>query len=78
MGNLRDCEWSCDNVNERGRYRHATMEKQYFVNELPTPLVVGPERMNQKCESLWNNVTRRRIGVSISGLKQYNNLPKKS
>tara|TARA_B100000902_G_scaffold398950_1_gene467646 strand:- start:1277 stop:2167 length:891 start_codon:yes stop_codon:yes gene_type:complete len=71
MGDLRACEWECENINERSRYHYGTVKQPYYVKELPKPLEVGPNRRNQLCESLWNNVTRRRIGTSISGLKQY-------
>ncbi len=71
MEDLSGCNWKCDNINERSRYHHATQKRPYYVKELPRPLVVGPERNNQLCESLWNNVTRRRIGACITGLKQF-------
>lgn len=71
MGNLRQCEWDCENVNERSRYHYGTVKQPYYVKELPRSLTVGPERKNQLCESLWNNVTRRRIGTSISDLKHF-------
>ena len=71
MGDLRKCEWDCVNVNERSRYNYSTMRKPYYVRELPKPLEVGPERKDQRCESLWNNVTKRRSGLYITGLKNY-------
>lgn len=71
MTNLDNCEWSCANINERSRYHYATQKRPYYVAELPVPLTVGPKRKNQLCESVWNNVSRRRIGTQITGLKKY-------
>ena len=61
----------CGNTNESLYYSHQGLDKQYYIREAPTPLVVGPIRNDQKCESAWNNITRRRMGTKLTNLKKF-------
>ena len=62
---------ACGNSNETPYYSHAGISKPYYIRKDKTPLVVGPIRKDQQCESTWNNVTRRRISTKLSNLKKF-------
>jgi len=62
---------ACDNKNESPYYSHQGINKQLYIRKAPTPLVVGPNRNDQKCESAWNNITRRKMATKLTNLKKF-------
>ena len=60
-----------EKCNEVNHYSYTSQNKNLWIKDSPAPLVVGPNRNNQKCESLWNNVTRRRTATTLKNIKKF-------